>query len=109
MELVFTLCIPEAGFKIVDWSDNIIKHIDDLEPLCIVLDLNGGAVNGCKMITKIRDILNSFLITMAYPSDETLIIKALDREVISILISPYARWSLLPVVKRTLRKLMIST
>jgi DNA-binding response OmpR family regulator len=55
-----------------------MKHIDDLEPLCIALDLNGDAVNGCKMITKIRDISDSFLITMAYPSDETLIIKALD-------------------------------
>ena len=78
MEQIFSLWTLEFGYEIAGWPDNIMKHIDDLEPLCIVFDLNGGAVNGCKMITKIRDISNSFLITMAYPRDETLIIKALD-------------------------------
>ena len=78
MELVFTLCIPETGFKIVGGFDDIIKHIKDLKPFCIVLDLNGDVINGCKMITKIRHASDSYLITIANPRGETVITKALD-------------------------------
>ena len=105
IELIFTLCIPGTSFKIIGWFDDITKHIKNLSPFCIVLDLNGDTIRGCKMITKIRRMSDSYLITMAYPRDETLIIKALDSGANIYIDKPIRKMEFIARIKAYLNKI----